>query len=105
MAEHVVEPRTYYKVFGALIALTVLTVTFSRLPIPEEWHPELWHLIVGLAVAATKATLVILFFMHLIYSSRLTWVVAFSGLLWLGILITYTLTDYLTRGWNPRMGP
>ncbi|MCI0460092.1 MAG: cytochrome C oxidase subunit IV family protein [Gemmataceae bacterium] len=99
MAEHVVEPRTYYKVFGALIALTVLTVTFSRLPVYEEWH-----LIVGLAVAATKATLVILFFMHLIYSSRLTWVVAFSGLLWLGILIAYTLTDYLTRGWNPRMG-
>ncbi len=99
MAEHIVEPRTYYRVFVTLIALTVLTVSFSRLPVAEEWH-----LIVGLMVATAKASLVVLFFMHLIFSSRLTWVVALSGLLWLGILIAYTLTDYLTRGWNPTLG-
>jgi cytochrome c oxidase subunit IV len=48
----------------------------------------------------TKASLVILFFMHVWYSQPLTWVVALSGLLWLAILLTYTLTDYMSRGWN-----
>ena len=99
MTEHIVEPRTYYKIFATLIALTAVTVSFSRLPVSEDWH-----LLVGLTVAAAKASLVILFFMHLIYSTRLTWVIALSGLLWLGILIAYTLTDYLTRGWNPTLG-
>ncbi len=73
MSQHVVKPTTYYLVFATLIVLTLLIA---------------------------KASLVILFFMHLFYSTRLTWVVALSGLLWLGILITYTMTDYLTRNWD-----
>jgi cytochrome c oxidase subunit IV len=94
--EHVIEPKTYLRIFAALIGLTALTVLFSRVPVPQGWHTA-----VGLTIAVAKASLVILFFMHLIYSARLTWVVALSGLLWLGILISYTLTDYMTRGWNP----
>jgi hypothetical protein len=42
--------------------------------------------------------------MHVLYSARLTWLVALSGLLWLGILIGYTITDYMTRTWNPTVG-
>ena len=55
--------------------------------------------VVMLAIACTKATLVILFFMHVRWSSRLTWVVAASGFVWLLILFGLTMTDYLTRGW------
>src|SRR5262249_27890646 len=76
--EHVIEPKTYLRIFAALIGLTALTVLFSRVPVSEAWHT-----LIGLTIAVAKATLVILFFMHLIYSARLTWVVALSGLLWL----------------------
>jgi cytochrome c oxidase subunit 4 len=55
--------------------------------------------VVMLAIACTKALLVILFFMHVRWSSRLTWVVAASGFVWLLILFGITMTDYLTRGW------
>jgi caa(3)-type oxidase subunit IV len=99
MAEKVVTPKTYLIVYAILLACTALTVGLSRLPLSEDWHTAF-----GLSIAAVKASLVILVFMHLIYSTRLTWVVALSGLLWLGILIGYTLTDYLTRTWNPTVG-
>jgi cytochrome c oxidase subunit 4 len=99
MAEKIVTPKTYLTVFVALMVLTAITVTFSRLPVSEDWHT-----VIGLGIAAVKASLVILFFMHVLYSTRLTWLVALSGLLWLGILIGYTLTDYVSRGWNPTAG-
>jgi cytochrome c oxidase subunit 4 len=99
MAEKVVPPRTYLIVFAALMALTATTVGFSRLPLSEDWHT-----VIGLAIASVKASLVILFFMHVLYSARLTWLVALSGLLWLAILIGYTITDYMTRAWNPTVG-
>jgi cytochrome c oxidase subunit IV len=95
MAEKIVPPRTYLIVYLALLACTALTVGFSRMEVSEDWHT-----IVGLTIAAIKASLVVLFFMHLYYSTRLTWVVALAGLLWLGILIAYTLTDYLARDWS-----
>lgn len=94
MAEHIVPPRTYYAVFAALIALTVLTVGVSFLGLSERGHT-----IVGLTIAVGKALLVVLFFMHVLYSTRLTWVVILGGLFWLGTLIGLTLTDYLTRAW------
>src|SRR5262245_54576064 len=96
MAERVDTPKTYLTVFVALMALTATTVGLSRLPLSEDWHT-----VIGLGIASVKASLVILFFMHVLYSTRLTWLVALSGLLWLGILIGYTITDYMTRGWNP----
>src|SRR3954452_9568743 len=95
MAEKIVPPRTYLLVYVALLVATALTVAFSRMPVSEDWHT-----VVGLSIAVVKASLVILFFMHLYYSTRLTWVVALSGLLWLAILIGYTLTDYLSRDWS-----
>src|SRR4051812_22186827 len=95
MAQHVVKPATYLAVFAALILLTLLTVALSRVQMTEDWHT-----IIGLTIAVAKASLVILFFMHLFYSTRLTWLVALSGLLWLGILIAYTMSDYMTRSWD-----
>jgi cytochrome c oxidase subunit 4 len=56
---------------------------------------------IALTIAIVKATFVVLYFMHLRYSTRLTWVVAASGVFWLGILFALTLSDYLTRGWLP----
>ncbi len=81
-------------IFAALIALTVLTVGLSTVPLAPAWH-----LVLGLAIASAKAMLVVMIFMHVYYSTRLTWVVALGSLLWLFILIGYTMTDYLSRGW------
>jgi cytochrome c oxidase subunit 4 len=101
MAEHpVVGPRTYLWVFAALIVLTVLTVGIDLLERYEYFAlPHAAHSVISLLIAIVKATLVILFFMHVWYSPWLNWLVAGGSLLWLGILIVYTITDYLTRQW------
>lgn len=91
MARHIITPRTYVLVFAALIALTLLTVGLSFL------HLGAWHTAVGIGIAVAKGLLVALFFMHLIYSTRVTWVMVGAGLFWLGILMVLTLTDYLSR--------
>jgi cytochrome c oxidase subunit IV len=93
MAEHVTRPSTYYVVFALLIALTLLTVGVSFLDLGA------WHTVVGLVIGTAKAVLVVLFFMHLLHSGRLTWIVLAAGLFWLGILMGLTLTDYVTRSW------
>ncbi|PYP84659.1 MAG: oxidase [Candidatus Angelobacter sp. Gp1-AA117] len=81
----------YYAVFGALVIGTLLTwgVAFVDLGI---FNP-----IVALAIACTKATLVILFFMHVRYSSKLTMITVAAGFFWLMLLISLSLSDYLTR--------
>ena len=56
--------------------------------------------VAALAIATFKAALVILFFMHVKYSTRLTWAVVIGSVFWLGILLTLTLGDYLTRVWR-----
>jgi cytochrome c oxidase subunit 4 len=85
----------YYAVFGALILGTILTVAAAKVDMGPLNN------IVMLAIACTKATLVILFFMHVRWSSRLTWVVAMSGFFWLLILFGIGMSDYLSRGWVP----
>ncbi len=55
-------------------------------------------LCISLAIAAQEAVLVVLYFMHVRYSSRLTWVVVAGGFLWLAIMVGLTMSDYLTRG-------
>ncbi len=91
MTKHITSERTYYLIFAALIGLTLLTVALSYVQLGA------FHLIVGLAIASTKAVLVILFFMHLLYSGRLSWTMFLSGFFWLGILLVLTLSDYLSR--------
>lgn len=83
----------YYLVFLALIVGTALTVAAAKVDMGPLNN------VVMLAIACTKATLVILFFMHVRWSSRLTWVVAMSGFFWLLILFSLGLSDYLSRGW------
>jgi cytochrome c oxidase subunit 4 len=84
----------YLAVFAALIFLTGLTVALSFV----ELGP--WHLVLGLIIATTKAILVALFFMHVIHSPRLTWIVIAASLLFLVILIGLTMADYVTRAWS-----
>jgi cytochrome c oxidase subunit 4 len=87
--------RTYLVVFAALMVLLVVTVAVAFV------HLGPLNLAAALAIAIVKATLVILFFMHVIYSSRLTKVFVAAGLFWLLILFGLTLSDYMTRGWTP----
>ncbi len=86
-------PPTYFLIFAALLLLTGATVLVAYLPLGE------WHTVLALAIAVTKALLVVLFFMHLLHSTRLTWLVAGAGVLWLGIMFVLTLSDYWTRHW------
>lgn len=96
MSEHIVSRRIYFLIFGALIVLTLLTYFAALI----DFHSEAINTSVALVIAVTKAMLVILYFMHVRYSSRLTWVVIASGFLWLMIMIGLTLADYLTRNWS-----
>ncbi len=92
--EHVIVPRsTYYTVFAVLVVMTGVTtgVAFFDLGLANP--------VIALSIAVFKASLVVLFFMHLKYGSRLTWVVAGAALFWLGILLVLILGDYTTRGW------
>ncbi|MDQ3214160.1 MAG: cytochrome C oxidase subunit IV family protein [Acidobacteriota bacterium] len=92
-AGHVAPKRMYYLVFAALIVGTILTYAAAKVDMGPLNN------IVMLAIASAKATLVILFFMHVRWSTRLTWVVAMSGFFWLLILFGIGMSDYLTRGW------
>ncbi|HEY7913409.1 MAG TPA: cytochrome C oxidase subunit IV family protein [Blastocatellia bacterium] len=92
MSEHIVSRKIYFAIFGALMVLTLITVLVARVDL------GVLNNIVALTIAVLKATLVVLYFMHVRYSSRLTWVFVIAGLFWLGILIALTLSDYLTRG-------
>jgi len=93
MSEHVVSRKIYFGIFGALIALTALTVFIANFDLGS------WNAIVALSIAVLKATLVVLYFMHVRWSSKLTWVFVCAGIFWLIILISITLSDYFTRGW------
>ena len=93
-APHITPTRVYYIIFGVLIFCTFLTVQISFLDLGPV------NAIAALTIAVFKATLVVLFFMHAWYSPRLTWAVVLGSVFWLGILITMTMTDYLTRAWR-----
>jgi cytochrome c oxidase subunit 4 len=94
MSEHVVSKRLYYVIFGALIILTILTVAVARIDLGHGLND-----VVALTIAVAKALLVVLYFMHVRYSSRLTWVFVAAGFFWLAILLVLTMSDYLTRWW------
>src|SRR5207245_5926865 len=94
----IMAPVTYILICSTLIALTFLTVGMSFVPLTG-----IWRIFVGLTIALCKASLVVLFFMHAIHSSRLTWLVIFVGATWLGILAVLTLSDYSSRGMLPYM--
>jgi cytochrome c oxidase subunit IV len=91
---HIAPASMYYAVFAALVVGTILTVLAAKVDM------GVMNNVVMLLIACTKATLVILFFMHVRWSSRLTWIVAMAGFFWL-LLLFAVLGDYISRGWVP----
>ena len=92
MSEHIVSIRAYVLTFLALMLLLVATVGADLLALGP------FNTVIAFAVATIKALLVVMFFMHVKFSSRLIWIFAGAGVFWLGIMVTLTMSDYLTRG-------
>jgi cytochrome c oxidase subunit 4 len=99
MAGHVSPKRVYYAIFASLMVLTAVTIGVAFINLGPLNFP------LALSIAIVKATLVILFFMHVKYSSRLTKLTVGTGFFFLLVLFTLTLTDYLTRGWLTGLPP
>ncbi len=91
MSHQVVPQKVYLLVFAALLCLTLITVDVAF------YNLGLLNLYVALFIATTKATIIVLYFMHVKFSPRLIWIFAIAGLFWLIILFTLTFGDYLTR--------
>jgi cytochrome c oxidase subunit 4 len=91
MSEHVVPTRVYYTIFLALMVCTAITVGVAFVDLGPM------NAVVAMTIAVFKATLVVLFFMHVKYSTRLTWVVVVASVFWLLILLALTLADYASR--------
>jgi cytochrome c oxidase subunit 4 len=94
MSVHVVPTRVYYLIFGILMICTALTVGIAFIDLGSL------NVVAALTIAVFKTTLVVLFFMHVKYSTRLTWAVVAGSVFWLGILLALTMGDYLTRPWR-----
>lgn len=93
MSEHIVAKKIYYTVFGSLMALLGATVAIAYI------HLGKLNVIAALTIAVIKAVLIILYFMHVRYSSRLLWIFVGAGFFWLGILFALSYSDFFTRGW------
>ncbi len=94
MSGHIAPKGLYVTIFAALMVLTALTVGAAFVNLGA------FSFSVALAIAIIKAVLVILIFMGVRYSTRLTWVVIGTGFFFLLILFALTLSDYVTRGWS-----
>jgi cytochrome c oxidase subunit 4 len=84
---------TYLRVWGLLLALLALTLGMAY--VNAGWLNPVF----AVGIAAAKAGVIAVYFMHLRSSSRLVWIVAFAGVLWLAILFALSAGDYLTRGY------
>jgi len=111
---HPENPIKYYiGVFGLLVVMTLLTVYVAQFDLAEKFK-HVWlignisgvlNAIVALTIAVIKATAVVLIFMHVRWSSRLTQVIVVSAVFWLLILLSFTVSDYFTRGgWPTGLG-
>jgi cytochrome c oxidase subunit IV len=96
--EHIVPLKVYFTVFGVLMVLTATTVAVAYVDLGPL------NLVAALGIAICKATLVILYFMHVKYSGHMVKVYVTAGFLFLVIMLGVTLSDYMTRGWisSPR---
>jgi cytochrome c oxidase subunit IV len=92
MAEHITSRKVYFLIFAVLMVLTVVTWAVAQVDL--GWAND----VVALTIAVVKALLVLLFFMHVRHSTRMTMLTAAAGFFWLAILLGVTLTDYLSRG-------
>jgi cytochrome c oxidase subunit 4 len=111
---HPENPIKYYiGVFALLMAMTALTYFVARedlgslaanVPVLKYFSGVL-NAIVALTIAVIKATAVVMIFMHVRWSSRLTQVIAVASMFWLLIMLSFTVSDYFTRtGWPTTLG-
>lgn len=91
---HIVTPLQYGYVYITLLAFTLLTIFAA------DWNMGVFNPVVALGIASTKAVVVILFFMHVKYQSGLIKMTVASGFFTFLILITMTLSDYISRAWG-----
>ena len=94
MSEHIVPVRIYVTIFMVLLLGTALTVMAAFIDFPWQLNT-----IVAMTIAITKATFVVLYFMHVRYSARLVWVIIGAALFWMALLFAFTLADFYTRCW------
>jgi cytochrome c oxidase subunit 4 len=93
-AHHIVSPRVYVVILFSLLAGTGLTVWASFVEL------GFWNPIIALAIATAKAMLVVLFFMHVKYSTRLTKLTVLAGIFMFLALVSMTMADYISRAWG-----
>jgi cytochrome c oxidase subunit IV len=93
-SHHIVPQAIYYGIFATLLVLTGVTVGAAYVDLGRL------NTVIALAIAGFKAIIVVLFFMHVKYSTRLIKLILIAGVYWMGILLVLTLSDYLTRGWG-----
>ena len=98
MTEHIVTKKQYALIFAILMLLTLATTAVGMINLGRL------NVVVALVIATIKALLVVLFFMHIYWSSKLNKLVVVSGVLWLALLLWLTLTDVFSRGWLPFPG-
>jgi len=98
MIEHIVTKKQYALIFAILMVLTLATTAIGMIDLGRL------NVVVALVIATIKALLVVLFFMHIYWSSKLNKLVVVSGVLWLALLLWLTLTDIFSRGWLPFPG-
>ena len=97
MSEHIVSPTVYVIIFAILIVMTATTAAVAFVDLGR------FNVVVALAIATFKASLVVLFFMHARYIPGRTQLVIIAGIFWLAIMLSLTLIDYGTR--RPAPGP
>ncbi len=88
-----ISPRSlYFKIWAALLLLLAATWGVATQDLGR------WNIVAAMSIAVVKLLLVILYFMHVRYTTRLTWLFVAAGFFWLGIMFTLTMGDYLSRG-------
>ena len=99
MAEHhIVSPKIYAVIFTTLMICTALTVFAAEVDLNKYFSGL--NVIVALTIAVFKASLVVLFFMHGKYSPKRTQLVIIASIFWLAVMLTMTMSDYLSRPWS-----
>ena len=95
---HVMSVPTHWAVFGALLALLVITIAIAFVNLGAL------GVAVAMTIATIKAVLIILYFMHVKFSSKLIWIFSSAAFYWLLILLALTFNDYFTRPWLDVLG-
>lgn len=101
---HIIEPYVYYRVFGVLMFLFIATVGVAFFDLSEHLHWAPANIVVAMIIAVAKAAVIIMYFMHIKFSSRLTQTFAMAAVVWLIIMFVFTFADYFSRGWIPQPG-